>query len=130
MKRVDQPYVSSSVLKPSRKYIGNIFFWHFYYKKDLSLCNKIWFSNPYFFVNQCGRPFIFWTRISARSKNPNFEISKKHSGCKDIKVRKFKFAANTRSLQRSSEAFEFFLLSFPMCSPGVLPYRSFWTKLR
>ena len=38
-------------------------------EKDLSLCRKLRFSNPYIFATQCRIPYIFQTMNSGRSDN-------------------------------------------------------------
>ena len=67
--------------------------------KKLSLCHKLWFSNPYISVTQCRRHYIFQTmnpvRLDIQSlKNQTFTLS----GCKYIGMRKLKFVAKTQFL--------------------------------
>jgi len=67
--------------------------------KELSLCNKVWFSNPYIFGFQCRRPLIFQTMSSVRSNN----LSLKRQiftilGLKDIGIRKSEFVAKNQLL--------------------------------
>ena len=38
----------------------------YFLSKELSLCLKLWFSNPYIFATQCHRPKIFHTLDSVR----------------------------------------------------------------
>ena len=40
-----------------------------YSRKELSLCHKLWFSNPFIFVTQCHRPYIFKTLNSVESNS-------------------------------------------------------------
>ena len=67
--------------------------------KALSLCHKLWFSNPYISATQCRRHQIFQTmnpvRLNIQSlKYQTFTLS----GCKDIGMRKFKFVAKIQFL--------------------------------
>ena len=63
--------------------------------KELSLCNKLWCSNPYIFSIQCSRPYIFQTMNYAIS-NPSLKYQRfTSSGCRDIGIRKFEFVAKT-----------------------------------
>ena len=43
-----------------------LYFWTIWnrFKKKLSFCHKLWFSNPYIFATQRRRPFIFQTMKS------------------------------------------------------------------
>ena len=55
--------------------------------KELNLCHKLWFSNPYIFATKCRRPYAFQTMKSVRSNNLKFEISKVcTSGCNNIGI--------------------------------------------
>jgi len=38
-------------------------FYHFFSRKELILCHKLWFSNPYIFKTQCRKPLIIQTYI-------------------------------------------------------------------
>ena len=67
--------------------------------KELSLCNKLWFSNPYIFRFQCRIRLIFQTISSVRS----IDISLKYQrfttlGFKDIGIRKSEFVAKNQLL--------------------------------
>ena len=64
--------------------------------KELSLCPKLKFSNPYIFTTGRRRPLIFQTYI-------NRILSLKYLrsttlGCKDIRIRKFEFVTKTQFL--------------------------------
>ena len=55
--------------------------------KELNLCHKLWFSNPYIFATKCRRPYAFQTMKSVHSNNLKFEISKVcTSGCNNIGI--------------------------------------------
>ena len=63
--------------------------------KELRLCNKLWFSNPFIFSTQCCRPLIFQimklNRLN-RLNNPSLKYqSFTPTGCRGI--RKFEFVA-------------------------------------
>ena len=67
--------------------------------KELSLCHKLWFSNPYISVTQCCRHYIFQTmnpvRLDIQSlKNQTFTLS----GCTYKEIGKLKFVAKTQFL--------------------------------
>ena len=58
--------------------------------KELSLCHKLWFSNPYIFTTQCRRPDTFQTVNSVGSKNLSLKYQKfTPYGYKDIGIRTF-----------------------------------------
>ena len=58
--------------------------------KELSLCHKPWFSNPYIFVNQCMLTYIFESMNSVRYNDHSLKYQRfTPSGCKDTKIRKF-----------------------------------------
>ena len=58
----------------------------------MSLCHKLWFSNPYIFGTQCLRPYLFQTKYSVRSNNLSLKYQRfTPSGSKDIGIQKFKF---------------------------------------
>ena len=64
--------------------------------KELSLCHKLWFYNPYIFATGWRKPFIFqtymiWANISHSLKY----LSSMSLGCKDIGIIKSKFVAKT-----------------------------------
>ena len=44
--------------------------------KELSLCHKLWFSNPHIFTTQCCRPKIFQTVNCVRSNNQSLKFKK------------------------------------------------------
>ena len=59
-------------------------------RKELSLCHKLWFSNPYIFETQCLRPNIFQTKYTVRSNNLSLKYQRfTPSGSKDIGDLKF-----------------------------------------
>ena len=63
-------------------------------REELSLCNKLWFSNPYIFSTQCCRPLIFQTMNYVRLSNPSLKYQRfTPTGCRDIGIRKFDFVA-------------------------------------
>ena len=65
----------------------------------MSLCNKLWFSNPYIFATQCRRPQIFQTMNSVRSNNISLKYqSFTLSGCIYIGIRKVRFVAKHQFL--------------------------------
>ena len=61
-------------------------------RKELSLCHKFRFSNPYIISTQCRIPLIFQTFNYVRSNNASLKNQKiTSSDCKDIGIRKFGF---------------------------------------
>ena len=67
--------------------------------KELSFCNKLWFSNFNIVATQCRRPLIFQTMNSVRLSNVSLKYQRfTSSGCKDIGVTKTEFVAKTQFL--------------------------------
>ena len=65
----------------------------------MSFCHKLRFSHYYNLATRFPRPLIFQTINSARSNSLSLKYQRfTPSGCKDIGVRKFKFAAKTQFL--------------------------------
>ena len=60
---------------------------------ELSLCNKLWFSNPYILSTQCRRPHIYFKLQICSIKWSKFEISKVYTIRLQIEIgiRKFEF---------------------------------------
>ena len=55
--------------------------------KELSLCHKLWFSNPYFFSTQCLRPYIFQAKYTDKSNNLSLKYQRfTPSGFKDLGI--------------------------------------------
>ena len=68
-------------------------------EKELSLCNKLWCSNPYIFGFQCRRPLTFQTMTSVRSNNLSFKYQRFTTlGFKDIGIRKSEFVGKNQFL--------------------------------
>ena len=69
------------------------------FKKELSLCHKLWFSNPNIFGTHCRKPLIFQTYIfrSNKSHSLKFQIFTKLES-KDIGIRKLEFVAKSQFL--------------------------------
>ena len=92
-------------------WIGSVLTYHFYKlnciymnfrKKELSLCHKLWFSNPNIFETQCRKPlifqtYIFWSNKSHSLKNQRFTTLEST----DIGIRKSEFVAKTQFLWHS-----------------------------
>jgi len=58
-------------------------------RKKLSLCHKLWFSNPYIFGTQCLRPYLFQTKYAVRSNNLSLKCQRfTSSGSEDIGISK------------------------------------------
>ena len=67
--------------------------------KELSLCHKLEFSNPYIFKPQFCRPLIFQTMNCVRSDNLSLKNQRcTQTGCKDIGILNFEFVAKTQFL--------------------------------
>jgi len=67
--------------------------------KELSLCNKLWFSNPYIFSTQCSRPLIFQTMKYVRLNNPSLKYQRfTPTSSRDIGIGTFEFVAKTQIL--------------------------------
>ena len=63
-----------------------------YFKKELSLCHKLKFSNPYIFTTGWRRPLIFQTYIIWSNRIHSLKYLRSTTlGCKDIRIRKFEF---------------------------------------
>jgi len=74
-----------------------------YSAMELSLCHKLWFSNPYILATQCRRPKLFQTMNTSRSNNLNLKYKRfTKSGCKDIGIKKLEFVAKTQFLSSDS----------------------------
>ena len=60
------------------------------YKKKLSLCQKLRFSNSFIFPTECpSRPLIFKTLNSMRSNNRSMKYQRfTQQSCKDIEITK------------------------------------------
>ena len=57
--------------------------------KELSLCHKLWCSDPFIFPNQSHRPWIFQTMNSVRSNSLDFKyLISTAFGYKDMGIRK------------------------------------------
>ena len=68
--------------------------------KELSFCNKLWFSNPYIFPTRCFSPLIFQTMNSIRSNILTLKYQRfTSSDWKDIRIRKYLCVAKTQFLQ-------------------------------
>ena len=69
--------------------------------KELTLCNKLWFSNPYIFGFQSLKPLKFQTMTFVRSKNISLKSHRfTKLGSKDIGIRKSEFVAKCQFLYR------------------------------
>ena len=69
--------------------------------KELSFCHKFKYSYPYILATQCHRPQIFQTISSVRSNNLSLKFQRfTPTGCRDIEMRKFEFAAKTQFLSK------------------------------
>ena len=67
--------------------------------KELSLCHKLWLSNPFIFRTQCRRSLIFQTMTSARSNNRSLKYQSFTTlGSKEKWIRKPEFVAKTQFL--------------------------------
>ena len=68
-------------------------------KKELSLCHKLRFLNPYIFRTQCHRPQIFQTMNCVSSSDLCLKYQRfTPLGCQDISIRKFEFVTKTQFL--------------------------------
>ena len=65
-------------------------------RKELSLCHKLKFSNPYIFTTGRRRPLIFQT-YSNRIHSLKY-LRSTTMGCTDIRIRKFEFVTKTQFL--------------------------------
>ena len=67
--------------------------------KELSLCHKLWFSNPYIFGFQRRKPLKFQTMTFVRSNNISLKYQRFTTlGSKDIGIRKSEFVAKNQFL--------------------------------
>jgi len=67
--------------------------------KELTLCNKLWFSNPYIFGFLRRKPLKFQTMTFVRSKNIGLKYQRFTTLCsKDIGIRKSEFVAKSQFL--------------------------------
>ena len=67
--------------------------------KELSLCHKLWFSNPNIFGTQCRKPLIFQTYIFWSNKSHSFKFQRFTTlESKDIGIRKSEFVAKSQFL--------------------------------
>ena len=60
------------------------------FTKELSLCHKLWFSNPYIFATQCRKYFCWENNLSLKY------LRFTQSRCKDLGIRQFEIAATTQ----------------------------------
>jgi len=68
-------------------------------RKELTLCNKLWFSNPYVFGFQRRKPLKFQTMTFIRSKNISLKYQRFSTlGSKNIGIRKSEFVAKSQFL--------------------------------
>ena len=75
----------------------------FFLKKELSLCHKLWFSNPYIFGTQCRKSLIFHTYIIWTDRSRSLKCQRSTTlGSKDTGIRKSKFVAKTQLLCHAS----------------------------
>ena len=76
-----------------------------YKEKELSLCNKIWFSNPYVFSTQCSKPLIFQTMKYVRLNNPSLKYQRfTPTSSRDMGIRTFEFVAKTQILCQTNKS--------------------------
>ena len=67
--------------------------------KELTLCHKLWFSNPNIFGTQCRKPLIFQTYIFWSNKSHSLRFQRfTTSKSKDIGIRKSEFVAKSQFL--------------------------------
>jgi len=75
--------------------------WYKTVSKELSLCHKLIFSDPFIFATWCCRPLIFQTIISVRLNNlslKNHRFTVTPLSCKDIIIKKFNIVTKTQFL--------------------------------
>ena len=81
--------------------------------QKLRFCHKLWFSNPYIFPIQCGRPLIFQSMNYVRSNNLSLKYQMfTPTGCKDIEIWTFKslwqqLSSLTSNIEKKKEQFWF-----------------------
>ena len=98
------------------------------FTKELTLCHKLWFSNPYIFGFQRRKPLIFQTMTFDRSKNISLKYQRFTTlASKDIGIRKSEFVAKSQFLcssviNNTPSLNNFFLVgggSNPHLTPGI-----------
>ena len=71
--------------------------------KELTLCHKLWFSNPNIFGTQCRKPLIFQTYIFWSNKSHSFKFQRFTTlESKNIGIRKSEFVAKSQFLSVKS----------------------------
>ena len=66
------------------------------YSNELTLCHKLWFSNPNIFGTQCRKPLIFRTYIFWFNKSHSLKFQRfTTSESNDIWIRKSEFVAKS-----------------------------------
>jgi len=115
----NQKILASSILLVSR-YDWAVDFWKFHDKynikifkrltlrlylfntiliKELSLCHKLKFSNPYIYGTWCCRLLIFQTKIILCNRIHSLKYLRSTTlGCRDIRIRKSEFVSKTQFL--------------------------------
>ena len=69
--------------------------------KELTLCFKLWFSNPNIFGTQCRKPLIFQTYIFWSNKSHSLKFQRFMTlESKDIGIRKSEFVAKSQFLSK------------------------------
>ena len=77
------------------------------FKKELSLCHKLWFFKHFIFGFQCRRPQIFLTMNSVRSNNVSLKYQRFATlGSKDIGIINSEFVAKTQFLFKFFQRFK------------------------
>ena len=72
------------------------------YSNELTLCNKLWFSNPNIFGFQRRKPLKFQTMTFVRSNNISLKYQRFTTlGSKDIGIRKSEFVAKSQFIWES-----------------------------
>ena len=70
-------------------------------EKELTLCHKLWFSNPNIFGTQCRKPLIFQTYIFWSNKSQSLKFQRFTTlESKDIRIRKSEFVAKSQFLYK------------------------------
>ena len=78
---------------------GSIFVTEFIWKKELSLCHKLHYSNPNIFRTRCCKPLLFQTQTIWSHRFNSLKYLKFTTfGSKDIVIRKSEFVAKTQFL--------------------------------
>ena len=85
--------------------------------KKLSLCHKLWFSNPNIFGTQCRKPLIFQASIVWSNKSRSLKCQRFTTlESKDTGIRKSEFVAKTQFLSRIYQiANSFIILKLDQC---------------